>query len=80
MNSPAFFLGGARSSLVVFFFLVLTGISAFAQAGRGSISGTVSDPGGAVLSGAAVTLTNTATGVTQHTVTSAAGLPFKCCK
>jgi hypothetical protein len=58
-----FGLGGARSSLVVFFFVVLTGVSALAQAGRGSISGTVDDHGGAVLSGADVTLTNLATGV-----------------
>jgi hypothetical protein len=49
-------------------------MAAFAQAGRGSISGTVTDPQGAVISGAQVTLLNPATGLTQHTVTSGAGL------
>ena len=55
-------------------FVLFVGVGAFAQAGRGSISGTVTDPGGAVVSGAQVTLLNSATGVTQHTVTSAGGL------
>jgi Carboxypeptidase regulatory-like domain len=50
------------------------GATAFAQAGRGSISGIVADPGGAVVAGAHITLTNSATGVTQHTVTSGGGL------
>jgi len=47
---------------------------ALAQAGRGSISGLVTDPGGALIQGAHVTLVNPATGVTQHTVTTSAGL------
>jgi hypothetical protein len=45
-----------------------------AQAGRGSISGTITDPGGGVISGAQVVLLDRATGATQHTVTSGAGL------
>jgi hypothetical protein len=55
-------------------FLVFATVSAFAQAGRGSISGTVSDPGGAVVPGAKVVLENKATGVKLHTVSSGAGL------
>jgi len=55
-------------------FVVLIGVAAFGQAGRGSISGTVSDPAGAVIPGAQVILLNEATGVTQRTVGSAAGL------
>ncbi len=47
---------------------------ALAQAGRGSISGLVSDPSGAIVPGAAVVLKNPTTGVTQHTVTSSGGL------
>jgi hypothetical protein len=53
--------------------LVTTATIARAQAGRGSISGTVTDPSGAVVSGAKVTLSNHATGLTQHAVTAAAG-------
>jgi hypothetical protein len=47
---------------------------ASAQAGRGSISGVVTDPAGASVSGANVTALNRATGLTLHTVTSGAGL------
>ncbi|HKI11955.1 MAG TPA: TonB-dependent receptor, partial [Candidatus Acidoferrum sp.] len=45
-----------------------------AQAGRGSISGVVSDPSGAVVNGVKVTALNHATGVTLHSVTNEAGL------
>jgi hypothetical protein len=54
--------------------LLLAATTAWAQAGRGGINGTVTDPSGAVVSGAKVTLTNSATGLTEHTVTTAAGL------
>ncbi len=54
--------------------LVLSAALALAQAGRGSINGLVSDPAGAVVPGAQITLLNQATGLTEHTVTSAAGL------
>ncbi len=48
---------------------------AFAQAGvdMGSVTGTVKDPSGALVVGAACTLTNPATGVTQKAVTTSAG-------
>ena len=58
---------------VCILFLCAAGV-ALAQAGRGSISGTVTDPGGAVIPGAQVVLLNHANGLTQHTVTNAAGL------
>src|ERR1019366_9562534 len=54
--------------------LVLSAAFALAQAGRGSISGLVFDPTGAIVNGAQVTLLSQATGFTQHTVASAAGL------
>ncbi len=54
--------------------LVLTTVSAMAQAGRGSISGTITDPNGAVIPGAQVVLLDQATGVSLHTVTTGAGL------
>ena len=47
---------------------------ALAQAGRGSISGLVTDPAGALVPGAHVVLLDHATGTRQHTVTSSAGL------
>ncbi len=45
-----------------------------AQAGRGGVSGTVTDPTGAVVGRAKVKLTNPATGISREGATSAAGL------
>jgi hypothetical protein len=47
----------------------------FAQAGidTGSVTGTVKDPSGALVVAASCTLTDTATGVTQNTLTTSAG-------
>ena len=53
-------------------FLLLTA-TAFAQSDRGTITGTVTDPGKSVVAGATVTATNKATGVKQQTVTSETG-------
>lgn len=54
--------------------LLATGTSLFAQAGAtGTILGTVTDSSGAVIPGAAVTVTNTATGIEFKTTTSSAG-------
>ena len=46
---------------------------AFGQGGAGELTGLVSDPTGAVVGGASVTLTNSATGEKRTTVTSSAG-------
>ncbi len=73
MNSRTLITGSARCFCASVLILV-AGVSAFAQAGRGSISGLVTDPGGALIPGAKVVLMNHATGLTQHTVTSGAGL------
>ena len=45
-----------------------------AQAGRGAISGTVTDASGAIVPGATVTATDTATGTKLTAVTTAAGI------
>jgi hypothetical protein len=63
-----------RNFLAMCVLLLCAGSIALAQAGRGSISGLVSDPAGALIPRAKVVLLNPATGVTQHTVTSGAGL------
>jgi hypothetical protein len=72
MNSSST-VRGARSCFYALFLIFVVAAVALGQAGRGIISGTVTDPGGAVVPGAQVTLLNSATGVSQHTVTSAAG-------
>ena len=46
----------------------------FGQAGRGAISGTVTDSSGAIIPGATVIATETATGSKQTAVTTAAGI------
>jgi hypothetical protein len=56
------------------FFVVFSGAVALAQAGRGGISGTITDPSGAVIPKVKVTALNHATDVTQQSVSSAAGL------
>jgi Carboxypeptidase regulatory-like domain len=54
--------------------LILCTIAACAQAGRGGISGLISDPTGAIIPGAAVTAQSRTTEVKLSTVSTAAGL------
>ena len=74
MNSRNAIVKTARNLVSVCIFFLCVCALALAQAGRGSISGLVSDPGGAVVVGAKVVLLDQAKGTTQHTITSAAGL------
>lgn len=53
--------------------IMLAASAAPAQTSRGTVSGTVTDPNGAVVSGAAVTLTNVQTNVSRETTTNAEG-------
>ncbi len=74
MNSGNATVKTARNFLFVCVLFLCASSLALAQAGRGSISGVVSDPSGAIVNGAKVNALNQATGVTLHTVTSDAGL------
>jgi hypothetical protein len=74
MTPRCLFTANALVRYAACFFITFIAIAAFGQAGRGSISGTVTDPNGAVVSGAQVTLLNKATGVSLHTTASSAGL------
>jgi hypothetical protein len=62
------------SSLLVLVGLILIGGTLMAQVLKGSISGTATDPQGAVVPGAKVTITNNATGTSLNTTTDNAGL------
>src|SRR5271165_3664623 len=53
--------------------ILLAAVAVQAQTFRGAINGTVTDPSGAVLAGASVKATNTATAVTLSTVTTSDG-------
>ena len=53
--------------------LVVMSSTLWAQTSQGRISGLVADSSGAVVSGAKVTITNTATGISRSLVTTAAG-------
>jgi hypothetical protein len=64
----------ARNLLSLLVFSLCACTAVLAQAGRGGISGLVSDSNGAIVPGAKVTAQNRATGVKLSTVTTAAGL------
>jgi Carboxypeptidase regulatory-like domain len=53
--------------------IVLTSTALFAQHATGGVNGTVTDPSGAVVAGANVTLTNQDTNVVSHSTTSNTG-------
>jgi len=74
MNSRNGMFKTVRNFVSVSILLLCLACVALAQAGRGTINGLVTDPAGALVSGAKVVLLNQATGVTQRTVTSSAGL------
>ena len=54
--------------------LLCAATAALAQAGRGSVNGLVTDPTGAIVPGAKITLLNHATGITLHSITTSGGL------
>src|SRR5271170_2532403 len=74
MNRRNALVKTAQNFLTVGILLLCAASVALAQAGRGSVSGLVTDPAGALVAGAKVVLLNHATGVSQRTVTSSAGL------
>ncbi len=61
-------------SLVVAIFGLLCVGTAFGQGGAGELTGLITDPTGAVVSNATVTLTNSATGEKRTSVTTGAGI------
>lgn len=54
--------------------LIVAATSGFAQTGTGTITGTVTDPGGLVVPGAAVSVRNTETGIAHPLKTNEAGI------
>ncbi len=62
-----------RPFAIVIFVLPWVVSALVAQTSQGRIMGTVADVSGAVVSGAAVTVTNTATGVSREVTTTSAG-------
>src|SRR6266700_5033906 len=62
------------SKITVLVMLAMISLSAFAQRTTGTLKGQITDPNGAVVVGAKVTVTNQDTGVVQSTVTTSSGL------
>ena len=58
-------------------FLLLAAVSLSAQTFRGTILGTVTDPSGAVVAGAKVTVKNTGTGLERATSPSCLSGPIR---
>src|SRR6476660_4564144 len=67
------FLGRLTLDLMLDGLLVAAGIQLTAQTVRGVLTGTVTDPSGAVVAGASVVASETRTGVKSSTVTSSSG-------
>lgn len=67
-------LKAAMYGLLALLLVTLSGAPVFAQTITGSITGTVTDPSGAVISGARVTATNVLTNVVTPAVTNASGI------
>jgi len=62
-----------KALIGILFGLLLTAIPGLRQVEAGSISGTVKDPSGAVISGAAITVKNLATGAERYSKTGTSG-------
>jgi hypothetical protein len=73
MDFSSRFLRLCRISFLAIFALLLFQSSSFAQSTQGTILGTIKDASGAVVSGAAVTLTDLDAGVKRTAATNAAG-------
>jgi Carboxypeptidase regulatory-like domain/TonB dependent receptor len=66
-------MSSTRLSKQVAAFVLLAGATAFAQSNQGTITGTISDPAGAVIPAAQIEIKNTDTGVVYRGGTSATG-------
>ena len=62
-----------RTRLLAFCFAVVSSLTAFAQADRGTITGTVIDPAGAVVASAAIQIRNLGTGALYPSASSETG-------
>jgi hypothetical protein len=62
-----------RSSLIRLFSLIIMSMAVFAQSDRGTITGTINDPAGAVVSGAPIELRNPATGANYQAASTETG-------
>src|SRR5271163_4758342 len=67
------FQGANMRARIILLFILLAAVSLSAQTFRGTILGTVTDPSGAVVAGAKVTVKNAGTGLERSTGTSADG-------
>jgi len=70
--TTSYFCWGIILCLAIFGLLITPELAA--QAGRGAIGGQVTDSSGAIIPGATVTATNSATGTKMSAVTTAAGI------
>src|SRR5713101_9779339 len=62
-----------RAALVILAFGILSAGQANAQVSGATLSGTITDPSGAAIAGAKLSITNTATGITRDVTTDSAG-------
>src|SRR5712691_662216 len=64
----------AISVVVILAIAILSTSPAYAQVSGATLSGTITDPSGAAIAGAKLSITNTATGISRDVTTDSAGL------
>jgi hypothetical protein len=72
-RTASLFLPKAKLVLFPIFLICLLSLTALGQITTGSLNGSVTDPGGASVAGATVTVTNTATGAERSGISSSTG-------
>src|SRR5260370_12647567 len=75
ISKDAISMPSAATPACIIAILVIIGMTAYGQSqlGTGAINGTVKDPRGDVVPGAAITVANTETGLTRDAVSGSAG-------
>lgn len=74
MKTTTLAAAGKNAVLLLLLLVLSSGIALYGQAGRGSISGSITDQSGAIIPGASVKLTDAATGISRQMEANAAGL------
>jgi hypothetical protein len=72
-RTASLFLPKAKLVLFPIFLICLLSLTALGQITTGSLNGSVTDPGGASVAGATITVTNTATGAERSGISSSTG-------
>src|SRR6266849_524820 len=73
MSRRVFAIPATFSVAIILVVVILSAGPAYAQVAGATLSGTITDPSGAAINGAKVSIANKATGITRDVTTDAAG-------